>query len=65
MISKVYFVNPGSSAAIETEAESFQVAYTMGGVSIKYAETSVENAAYTSGTSADKDGRTIALSFAF
>ena len=37
----------------------------LGGVSIKYAETSVENAAYTSGTSADKDGRTIALSFAF
>ena len=47
------------------EITSYQVAYTMGGVSIKYAETSVENAAYTSGTSADKDGRTIALSFAF
>ena len=65
MISKAYFIDPSANEAIETEAESFQVAYTMGGVSIKYAETSVENAAYTSGTSADKDGRTIALSFAF
>ena len=65
MISKAYFIDPSANEAIETEAESFQVAYTMGGVSLKYAETSVENAAYTSGTSADKDGRTIALSFAF
>ncbi len=65
MISKVYFVDPGSNPAIETSAESWQIAYTMGGVSIKVADTSVDNAAYTSGTSADKDGRTVALTFAF
>ena len=63
--SKVYFVDPGSNPAIETSAESWQIAYTMGGVSIKVADTSIDNAAYTSGTSADKDGRTIALTFAF
>jgi hypothetical protein len=37
----------------------------MGGMSIKLAESSVDNGSYTSGSSKDKDGRTIALSLAF
>jgi hypothetical protein len=57
--------NLNSGASVELEAESLQVAYSMGGMSVKFAESSVDNASYTSGTSADWDGRTIALTLAF
>jgi len=50
---------------VELEAESLQLAYTMGGMSIKIAESSVDNGSYKSGSSKDKDGRTIALTLAF
>ena len=45
--------------------ESFQVAYTMGGMSLKLAESSVSNASYSTASANDHDGRTIALSLAF
>ncbi len=54
-----------SGASVELEAESLQLAYTMGGMSVKIAESSVDNASYTSGTGNDSDGTTIALSLAF
>ena len=54
-----------SGTSVELEAESLQLSYSMGGMSVKFAESSVDNASYTSGTSADWDGRTIALSLAF
>jgi len=54
-----------SAASVELEAQSLQLSYTMGGMSIKFAESQVDNASYTSGTSADWDGRTIALTLAF
>ena len=57
--------NLTSATTVETEAQSLQMSYTMGGMSIKFAESSVDNASYTSGTSADNDGRTIALTLAF
>ena len=50
---------------LEVTAESIQLAYSMGGATLKFAESSVDNAAYSSAASADKDGRTIALSLAF
>jgi len=43
--------------------ESFQVAYTMGGASVKVAESSVDDAAYT--LNSDKEATTVALSLAF
>jgi len=46
-------------------ASSLQLSYTMGGASIKFAESQVDNASYTSGSSADWDGRTVALTLAF
>jgi outer membrane protein OmpU len=55
----------GGSGAVELEAQSLQLSYTMGGASIKFAESQVDNASYTSGTAADWDGRTIALTLAF
>jgi hypothetical protein len=47
------------------EGESFQMAYSMGGATIKIAESSVDNGYYTTGTSADKDATTVMLSLAF
>ena len=44
------------------EVESWQIAYTMGGASVKVAETDIKNKSY--GT-ADNSGTTIALSLAF
>jgi len=57
--------NLNSGASVELEAESLQLAYTLGGMSVKVAESTVDNASYTSGTGNDKDGTTIALSLAF
>jgi len=54
-----------SGTSVELEAESLQIAYTMGGASIKLAESTVDNGSYTSGTSKDRDGTTIALTLAF
>jgi len=51
--------------AVRTEAESLQIAYTLGGVALKFAESKVDNAEYTSGTANDLQGRTIAMSLAF
>jgi hypothetical protein len=50
---------------VTNDAESLQLSYSMGGASIKIAETSVDDANYTSGTSKDRDGTTIALTLAF
>ena len=45
------------------EAQSVQVSYSVGGASVKFAETQVDNKNYVSGT--DREGRTIALTLAF
>jgi len=54
-----------ATANVEAKAQSLQMSYTMGGMSIKVAETSVDNGSYTSGTTKDIDGTTIALTLAF
>ena len=58
-------VHNGTTAPVSLEAESLQLSYTMGGMSINFAESSVDNASYTAGSTADWDGRTIRLSLAF
>ena len=66
--SKKGFVSQNSNGGAGTQlgsAESLQLAYSMGGVSIKIAQTEVDNQNYTSGTSGDRDGTSIALSLAF
>ena len=50
---------------VEVEAESIQIAYSMGGATIKIAETEVDNADYVSTTAGDKEGTTVMLSLAF
>jgi len=57
--------NLNSGTSVELEAESLQMSYTMGGMSIKVAESTVDNGSYTAGTGSDRDGTTIALTLAF
>jgi len=64
--SKKGFVSGTTSTqTIYSDAESFQVAYTMGGAALKFAQTKVEDQNYTTGTTGDRDGMTIAMSLAF
>ena len=64
--SKRHKVGSGASDKTVTgETQSFQIAYTMGGMSLKLAESEVTNASYSTAASNDHDGRTIALSLAF
>jgi len=55
----------GQGTNQETEASSFQLSYSMGGASVKIAETSVDNWGYQTTTAFDRDGTTISLSLAF
>jgi hypothetical protein len=48
---------------VTLEGTSLQASYSVGGASIKFAETSGDNIKYASGT--NRDGRTIALTLAF
>ena len=63
MESKKGFQSLEGGATEVMLVDSLQAAYTMGGATIKIAESSVENGTYTSTT--DKDATTVALSLAF
>ena len=52
-----------ASTTVTMEGQSIQASYTVGGASVKIAETSVDNQLYSSGT--DRESRTIALTLAF
>jgi len=47
------------------KGESLQIAYSMGGATLKLAESEVDNASYGTGTASDKEGTTLVLSLAF
>jgi len=57
--------NLNGADTIEVEAQSVQAAYSMGGATLKIAETEVDNAAYVTGVAGDNEGTTIMLSLAF
>jgi len=52
-------------ADVELDGTSFQVAYSIGGASIKIAESSVDNNGYATTAANQKDGTTVALTLAF
>jgi hypothetical protein len=54
-----------TSADVEIKATSIQAAYTMGGMSIRIADGSVDNSNYSTAAADDNDGRTISVSLAF
>jgi hypothetical protein len=56
-------VKAGSGGTTNMEGTSIQLAYSVGGASIKFAESDVDNQKYASGT--NREGRTIALTLAF
>ena len=62
MESKKGYVS-GDTATVVMEIDSYQVAYTMGGATIKIAETESANNAYSAGTT--REATTVALSLAF
>ena len=55
----------GETESIRGSAKSYQLAYTVGGASIKIAESEVDNQNYVTTTAADKESTTVALSLAF
>jgi len=57
--------NHKTAADVELEAESIQLAYTMGGMSIRVADGSVKNKNYATGAANERDGRAISVSLAF
>jgi len=65
MESTRHVTNATGSNKNITTAQSIQLAYSMGGMSIKIAESDVDNATYSSGTGSDFDATTVALSLAF
>jgi hypothetical protein len=65
MESKTGFVSQNAQPTRIMEITSLQLAYTMGGASIKIAETDVDNVKYQTGTANSKEATTIALSLAF
>jgi len=53
------------ATSVTAEAQTLQVAYSMGGASIRLAETQVDNVAYQTTAGFDRDGRTLSVSLAF
>jgi hypothetical protein len=53
------------NGTVTAEADSLQVAYTMGGASWRIAEVNVDNATYSTASSADQDATIISLGLAF
>ena len=54
-----------NGATVEAKASSIQVAYSMGGASIRLAEASVDNAKYQTTAAYDRDATTLSISLAF
>jgi len=65
MESKKGFETQETTESVKMIIESYQVAYTMGGATLKWAETDVTNSAYATAAGNQVDGHTLALSLAF
>jgi len=60
-----YESEQSSATATTAEASSIQIAYSLGGASIRLAEGSVDNASYQTAAMYDKDGTTLSVALAF
>ena len=58
-------VNDGTRSTDDVEVSSFQVAYTMGGASVRYASISSDNSSYQDSNDFDKEAQIISVSLAF
>jgi len=59
------FVQLEDNPSVKTEVTSFQIAYTIGGASIRYADSDVSNGSYQTGAAFDKEARLISIALAF
>ncbi len=55
--------NTNSAGLSDVEAQSFQISYSVGGASVVFAESDVDNQNYVTGT--NRSGRTVAVTLAF
>ena len=51
--------------SVHMDMESWQIAYTIGGASIRYATTDVTNGSYQTTNAYDKDAQIVSVSLAF
>jgi len=63
--SKKNFHQPNANEAVRAEVSSLQIAYSMGGASMRLAQMDGDNLKYTTGTGQDKDATVISLALAF
>jgi len=54
-----------STTNTESESSSVQIAYSMGGVSVRLAEASIDNQNYTTGAANQRDATTLSVALAF
>ena len=59
------YVDTNNKQSVYTEVTAYQIAYTMGGASIRLADLEVDNAAYQTTPAYDKEARVISVSLAF
>ena len=59
------YVSPGTVESVYMDITSWQIAYTMGGASIRYADSSVDNGSYQTDSAFDKDARVLSIALAF
>jgi outer membrane protein OmpU len=59
------FVNPNAGESVDMDITSAQIAYSVGGASIRLADLSVDNAAYQTAAIYDKDAKVLSVSLAF
>ncbi len=63
--SQAGYVDTNINESVHAEVTAYQIAYTMGGASIRYADLEVDNASYQTTTAYDRDARVISVSLAF
>jgi len=63
--SELHYVQPGSLEAVTMEVESWQIAYTMGGASVRIAKAETTNGSYQLADAFDKEARVVSVSLAF
>jgi len=60
-----YKSEKSSTTNTELEASSVQIAYSMGGVSVRLADASIDNQNYTTGAANQRDATTLSIALAF
>ena len=60
-----YESEQSGTTSVTADAQSFQIAYTMGGASLRLAESKANNMTYSTDSVNDKDATTISVSLAF